>query len=222
MMRNEKMRTRSQYQVGRGWSSSHAGTAVNARRDRDCTVVRLEETVIQLQAHLEEYWGALNARYVLQAFATIQAAAFDPKRATIAGMYRVATPLFDVIGGDSIDPGELLVLMVYRPPVDDTPSQEHDPLTEVTASVAPAHAASWFHEHARILLITLSSDGGKVWILGCANGGEEQMPNSQIGDAGGTHGTVSDTEKARAERFAAHRLHTSAETHSSGLQASNG
>src|SRR5690242_1282650 len=98
------------------------GQALNARSGRRA-VNRWEgeETMVQLQEHPDEHWGSLIDRYATQAFAAIRAAGFAPKRAAIAGMYTVATPLLDVVGGDTIDPGELLVIMAYRPPTDDAP-----------------------------------------------------------------------------------------------------
>lgn len=131
-----------------------------------------EETVVQLQEHLEEHWGELNARYVRQAFATIRAAAFDPTHAVIVGMYRVETPLRDVVGGDIINPGELLVIMVYRSPAEKHHRRENGTSAGVAASAVPVHTVTWFHEHAHILLVTLSGDGGEVWILGCTEAGQ--------------------------------------------------
>jgi hypothetical protein len=142
-----------------------------------------EETVVQLQEPPDESWGGRVDRYTRQAFAALCAAGFDPKRAAIAGMYAVATPLLDVVGGDSIDASEMLVIMAYRPPADDAPPQESSPSPEVVvaAGVTPAtlaRAPTWYHEHTRALLVTLAGGSGTVWILGGTDARTGAMPNS--------------------------------------------
>jgi hypothetical protein len=126
------------------------------------------------QEQAEHKCETLYDHYASQAFAVIRAAGFDPRRGTIAGMYTAAAPLVDLVGGDRLDPGEVLVILAYRPPADDAPLQQSDPSAQAAAEDTdiPLGTGSWFHEHARILLVTLAEDaqdggdGGTVWILG--------------------------------------------------------